>query len=1062
MKTRIVGFSLFLFLCALVPLGVAAPSPYTISYSGPSSIPAGGSGTYFFTVKKDGIPQSGVTVYIYRRPETDSYLTNDTPVTDANGKVQTKLRLDSTASGTYFIRGAAADREFDDRLDTVEFNVTVGNSPPPPPPPERSTLVKISAGNQTAAPGDSVTLVVKLQDSDGNPISGVGLDFVFFGDDATASRSPQSGTTGADGRAQTTLTLSSNAQGEYLVEAHRSDDVAVYAHFTVTVGTSPPPPPPTPTTLEVISGDNQNGLTGEVLANPFVVEVRDQYDDPMEGVTVTFAISAGGGSLSVTTSMTNANGQAESTLTLGIDASTNTVTASVEGVSQMQVFRAEASLPPPIPTALSIVSGENQTGLTGEVLADPFVVEVRDQYDDPMEGVTVTFAISAGGGSLRPEMDMTNANGQAASTLTLGMDASTNTVTASVEGISQMQVFRAEASLPPPIPTTLSIVSGDNQNGLTGEVLANPFVVEVHDQYDDPMEGITVTFAINAGGGSLSVTTARTNADGQAESTLTLGANPGTNTVTVSVTGSQETRTFNAEGIRTPKKIEIISGDDQGGLPGAALEKPFVVEVQDQFDKPLPGFEVTFTVTAGGGTVQPEIAMTDENGRAESTLTLGSTPGTNTLRVSVAGNTQAVASLTIESVRMPMFTLSIPAGKHIIHIPLDVNQINGEDAAIDTVGDLYNVLGDAVNFIISLGTDGNWISYLGDESAGSAADAAIGDDTGLIAVMDDMATLEFAGDALGIGGASMINIDVGNNLVGVPLQPATGLSMISDLLVDGVGAIAVSKADGMGFHTIREPGQDGDGPIVGGVGYLVVYTEAEATSIPIVGSPWENSGPVSAAPAVAFNGTQTPVLYVEGGVMDEFNMLSRVPELRVTVKNLSTGASLDTVLGTELSTTAYSATFVELSRHAAKVGDVMEIVAHTTNPYVGVRPVPQIVVSAEEVLTSRISLPDMELYEIPSESELLANYPNPFNPETWIPYRLAQAAEVTLDIYDTNGRLVRTIDIGFKPAAVYESRASAIYWDGCNEFGEQVASGVYFYQLKVDNISFLRNMVILK
>ena len=394
-----------------------------------------------------------------------------------------------------------------------------------------------------------------------------------------------------------------------------------------------------------------------------------------------------------------------------------------------------------------------------------------------------------------------------------------------------------------------------------------------------------------------------------------------------------------------------------------------------------------------------------------------------------------------------MFTLAIPAGAHAIHIPLAVKQINGEDAVLETVGDLYNALGDAVSYIITVGDDGGWKTYLGNLSAGTAADAAIGDDTGLIVVMSDAKTLELVGDALGTAGASMINIDVGNNLVGLPLKPSAGLSMISDLLVDGVGAIAVSKADGMGFHTIREPGQDGDGPIVGGVGYLVVYIGTEATSIPIVGSAWDNSGAVSAAPAVAFDGTQTPVLYVEGGVMDEFNMLSRIPELRVTVKNLSTGASLDTVLGTELSATAYSGTFVELSRHAAKAGEVLEIVAHSPNPFVGVRPVPQIVVSAEEVLTSRISLPDLELYEIPSESELLANYPNPFNPETWIPYRLAKAAEVTLDIYDTNGSLVRTIDVGFKPAAVYESRASAIYWDGRNDYGEQAASGVYFYHL---------------
>ncbi|MDE0185258.1 MAG: hypothetical protein OXP71_07340 [Candidatus Poribacteria bacterium] len=111
-------------------------------------------------------------------------------------------------------------------------------------------------------------------------------------------------------------------------------------------------------------------------------------------------------------------------------------------------------------------------------------------------------------------------------------------------------------------------------------------------------------------------------------------------------------------------------------------------------------------------------------------------------------------------------------------------------------------------------------------------------------------------------------------------------------------------------------------------------------------------------------------------------MLSCILKIRVTVKNLSTGASLDAVLGTELPENAYSGTFVDFNRHFAKIGDVLEIVAHSPNAYVGVRPVPPIVVNAEDVLTSRIKLPDLELFEIPSETELLANYANPFNPET--------------------------------------------------------------------------------
>ena len=98
----------------------------------------------------------------------------------------------------------------------------------------------------------------------------------------------------------------------------------------------------------------------------------------------------------------------------------------------------------------------------------------------------------------------------------------------------------------------------------------------------------------------------------------------------------------------------------------------------------------------------------------------------------------------------------------------------------------------------------------------------------------------------------------------------------------------------------------------------------------------------------------------------------------------------------------------------------------------------------------------------PRETELLANYPNPFNPETWIPYRLAEDAFVTLTIYDTAGQVVRTLDVGHRIASAYENRSKAIYWDGKNRLGEQVASGVYFYTLTAGNFSATRRMVILK
>ena len=99
---------------------------------------------------------------------------------------------------------------------------------------------------------------------------------------------------------------------------------------------------------------------------------------------------------------------------------------------------------------------------------------------------------------------------------------------------------------------------------------------------------------------------------------------------------------------------------------------------------------------------------------------------------------------------------------------------------------------------------------------------------------------------------------------------------------------------------------------------------------------------------------------------------------------------------------------------------------------------------------------------IPEETALLANYPNPFNPETWIPYQLAESAEVTLTIYDMNGGLVRRLVMGHQAAGMYRNRSRAAYWDGRNRLGESVASGLYFYTLTADEFTATRRMLILK
>ena len=98
----------------------------------------------------------------------------------------------------------------------------------------------------------------------------------------------------------------------------------------------------------------------------------------------------------------------------------------------------------------------------------------------------------------------------------------------------------------------------------------------------------------------------------------------------------------------------------------------------------------------------------------------------------------------------------------------------------------------------------------------------------------------------------------------------------------------------------------------------------------------------------------------------------------------------------------------------------------------------------------------------PEKTALLANYPNPFNPETWIPYQLAEPAPVTLRVYTTNGALVRILDLGHQAAGTYQTKQRAAYWDGKNDLGESVASGVYFYTLTAGDFMATRKMLIVK
>lgn len=98
----------------------------------------------------------------------------------------------------------------------------------------------------------------------------------------------------------------------------------------------------------------------------------------------------------------------------------------------------------------------------------------------------------------------------------------------------------------------------------------------------------------------------------------------------------------------------------------------------------------------------------------------------------------------------------------------------------------------------------------------------------------------------------------------------------------------------------------------------------------------------------------------------------------------------------------------------------------------------------------------------PTRFDLGGNYPNPFNPETWIPYQLAEPSHVTITIYSSNGQIVRSLDLGHKDAGIYMNRMKAAYWDGTNDAGQKVSSGIYFYTIKADGFTATRKMLLSK
>ena len=414
----------------------------------------------------------------------------------------------------------------------------------------KAARLVVGASDPTPAAGRSVTMSAQITDLHGNAVSATGLSVNWTRTAGTLSSTRTY--TNSSGVATVTFTPSSTTAGTTnTVTASRTGLTSGSLALTVVAAT--------PSSFAISAGNDQSATVGTALATAPTVLLRDAYGNAVSGATVTFAVASGGGSLDTGPAVTDASGYATaSSWTLGTAAGANTLSASVSGLATL-TFTATATAGPAAQLAVSASDSTPAAGGTVTVSA-----QLEDAYGNSVTTSGLAVGWTSTAGSLSAGSATTDSSGVASASFTPGdtKAGSTDTVTASRSGLTSgsatLTVVAAAAS-------TVTIDQGNGQSATVNTAVATDPGVIVEDAYGNPVAGVTVTFAIAAGGGSVTGATQTTGADGVATAGgWTLGTAAGANRLTAAV-GGLTAATFTATG--TPGAATRLRGHHAGHHP---------------------------------------------------------------------------------------------------------------------------------------------------------------------------------------------------------------------------------------------------------------------------------------------------------------------------------------------------------------------------------------------------------------------------------------------------------------------------------------------------------------
>ena len=392
----------------------------------------------------------------------------------------------------------------------------------------------------------------------------------------------------------------------------------------------------TAVTLSIYDGNSQTGAPGSTLPKPLQVLLTPPTG--FEGGTfpVQWYVESGSatlvesGNVSYTENvvMSPSGGGATSQVSVALGANTGNVSVSATCQACTPSTRVFQLVSAANGTAtLQKLTGDNQTGAVGSASDTPLVVQLGVPGNTAFSGQTINWTVLSGSATLSSSITKTDEKGHSQITFNYGNSAGPVTIEAS--SIAGNVTFTATA-----YNATLAIASGDNQTGGIGSTLA-PFVVQVTATQTAAkgLAQVPVQWKVTSGSAILAAATTLTSANGQASNSLTLGANAGNITVTATIAGTGAvSSTFTAHALGSAG-IASLSGNNQTGPVGAALQ-PFVLQVVSN-GVSQPGVAVDWTVTQGGGKLAQAVTLSDASGHATNTLTLGSAPGVNVVQASI-------------------------------------------------------------------------------------------------------------------------------------------------------------------------------------------------------------------------------------------------------------------------------------------------------------------------------------------------------------------------------------------------------------------------------------------